>query len=412
MLLLLLLVACEGPAVALRHGRDSGGVDSGTGPIDTGPVDTGDVVLPPASWSGTGADGPVTVSSDTSSTSLGASIWHAVDVGGASVTIDHDVDGLAAGDEVLVLDVHTPGPDAGDVGVYAFAIVDSVDGATLTTTGGLPPLDAGSDVVVVQRVPQFTDVTVDAELAPPAWDGVAGGVLAFRATGTVHVSATGALHADAKGYLGGPTGNAYGDDGFQGESYAGMGSGGHGGSVGYNGATSGWAANGGGGGSSVTGAGGEYGGGATAGVPWYDGATAPEPGETYGDDTLSRLLLGSGGGGVWNGDGEPGPGGNGAGIVFVAATALVVDGPDGIRAVGETPTAWSQGTYTYGAGGGAGGSVWLQAETADFAEGAVDVGGGAGVSDVQRAGGDGGHGRVRLDVTTYTGADAATATTP
>ena len=216
------------------------------------------------------------------------------------------------------------------------------------------------------------------------------------------------LRTDALGYWGGETGTGYNYDAFQGESYAGEGDGNYAGGP-YNAANGAYASNYGGGGALVTGGGGEYGGNATGADSWDGGtATAPSAGSTYGSVDLTELLLGSGGGGVWNGGtdstGEdPGPGGDGGGIVVIGASEIIADGADAITSYGGTTTHWASGSWTYGAGGGAGGSIFLVADALTLAVDAVMADGGLGQAAYIRAGGDGGDGRIRLDFNTLNG---------
>lgn len=389
---MLLLLACQGAPIALN---DPPSADDTAAETDT---DTSAITGP---W-GTGADGALVVDErvDLSTWTSGdrsspdAVTYRATAIDGTTVTLDASPQGLAAGDEVLILDVQG-GPGAG---AYTFATLASVT-STLTLTEAAPAFDTTHTVLVV-RVPNYTDVTIgtDGVLTTARWDGDTGGVLAFRATGTVHVG--GGITTSELGYRGGDTGSGYNCDAYQGESWTGLGGGGN--CSGYNETTGEWAPNGGGGGAHITGAGGEHAGGATGGDSWDDYATPPEPGESYGDAALTTIAFGSGGGGVWNdGNVGAGPGGAGGGIVFVAAATIEVEGS--VSATGETAVSWSTGNWTYGAGGGAGGTIWLQADTLVASDGALDARGGAGQTDYIRWGGDGGEGRVRLDCGTLNG---------
>ena len=148
----------------------------------------------------------------------------------------------------------------------------------------------------------------------------------------------------------------------------------------------------------ITGGGGNYGGSATAGDEWYPGVyPEADAGDTYGDVALDDLFGGSGGGGVWYGASSPGAGGDGAGILFIGAQELDVTSASSITAIGGTTTAWATGTWTYGAGGGAGGSIWIIADTLTVVANTFDATGGYGESTHTRDGGDGGEGRIRLD---------------
>jgi hypothetical protein len=225
----------------------------------------------------------------------------------------------------------------------------------------------------------------------------------------VSIASGGAIAVDALGYAGGPTGTDWDMDAFQGESYAGIGICGDYGYEGYNDDNGAAYANFGGGGVCVTGAGGEYAGGATDADSWTGGsAPTPEAGHTYGDATLAGLFLGSGGGGVWKGSSSPGPGGSGGGILYIGASVVAADGASAITSTGETTTHWATGTWTYGAGGGSGGSVWIVTDTLTLAAGAIDAQGGLGETSHIRLGGDGGVGRVRVDCNAVNGVACAT----
>jgi hypothetical protein len=365
-------------------------------------------------WVGDGADGAIKISGSTSLMDSGDIVVYGVDaISGADITADDTVIGIVAGDEVLILNVHGSDSAYSSVGTYEFGEVASISGTTITldasvsgTYGETSNSDLSGQTVIVQRVPNFTTVDVEATgvLTTDAWDGSTGGVLAFRATDTVTIEAGGRLAVSEAGYSGGATGSAYNCDAYQGESYAGEGDGdGDGACSAYNESYGHWANNYGGGGAHITGAGGEYAGGATDGDSWTGGsATAPYAGDTYGDADLSTLFFGSGGGGVWKGSttpsgGTPGPGGQGGGILFVAAFEIETQGATGLAAIGGSTDNAAQGSWTYGAGGGAGGSIYLMADTLTLYADSVDASGGAGESTHTRLGGDGGVGRIRLE---------------
>ena len=376
-------------------------------------------------WVGDGADGDLVVTGTTdlseeasgSRTEADAIAFPVTAISGTSITVDDTISGIAAGDEVLLINLQGSDTAYASVGTYEFASVASVSGASLTlaasvaeTYGESSNTDLSDQVILLQRVPHYADVDVQAGgvLTTSGWDGEQGGVLAFRASGTLTVESGGAIDVSELGYAAGDTGSCNNCDAFQGESYAGLGVGDiYGGP--YNESIYGYLANFGGGGANVTGGGGEYGGNATDGDAWNPGTyTAPSAGDTYGETTLATLFYGSGGGGVWNGGtdttGEdPGPGGAGAGILYIGAGTIVADDASAILAVGGTTTHWSSGSWTYGAGGGAGGSVFLIAEEVDLATDAVDASGGLGQSGYTRIGGDGGEGRVRIDCNTCNG---------
>jgi hypothetical protein len=376
-------------------------------------------------WVGDGADGDLTVygTVDLSTLRSGSRLW--VDtvrvavtaISGDSLTVDRIPWGLASGDEALLINLQGSTTAYAAVGTYEFVSVDSVSGGTVVLAAAVAEIygetdnaDLTDQIIVLQRVPHYGDVTVYSGglLTTAAWNGAGGGVMAFRASGTVTIEAGGAIDVSALGYAGGATGTCYNCDAFQGESYTGLGIGNYYGGP-YNQAIGGYAANGGGGGANVTGGGGNHAAGATSGDSWnYGGYTAPSSGGSYSVPSLATLCFGSGGGGVWNGGHDdptenPGPGGDGAGILYIGCGTLVAEGADTLLAQGETTLYWARGTWTYGAGGGAGGSVFLVAEEVDLANDAVNAEGGLGEASHLRHGGDGGWGRVRIDCNTCNG---------
>ncbi len=321
---------------------------------------------------------------------------------GARVELIEAPEGIAVGDEVLVLVAQGTAADHGAVGRYTFGVVTAVEPVALVLDTA-PDLGADGAKVIVQRVPRYGDVVVRAggRLTAGAWNGETGGVLAMRVAGTLAIEDGGAVSAAGLGYAGGATGPSYNVDGFQGESVGGVGIGGAASGAGYNESNGAAGANVGGGGCNVGGGGGEHAGGATAGASWNGVATAPAAGATYGDG--AGLYFGSGGGGVVNLGAGAGPGGAGGGVLFVEARVLVAEGAGALSARGGDGAGWAAGSYTYGAGGGAGGTVWIVGETLELADGAVVAAGGAGYDAVTRPGGDGGEGRLRLDCGTLNG---------
>ena len=134
---------------------------------------------------------------------------------------------------------------------------------------------------------------------------------------------------------------------------------------------------------------------------------APEAGEVLGEPELERPLFGSGGGGVVQLGGSSGPGGAGGGLLILSVTRAEVAEGGRVAASGEDGSAWAAGTWTYGAGGGAGGSLILEAQTLVLGAGTVEALGGAGYADVDRPGGDGGFGRIRVGCDTVNGVACA-----
>jgi hypothetical protein len=353
--------------------------------------------------------------------------WFTVSaIGTGSVTLSGAAVGLAAGDEVMLINLQG-GPGAvSRVGTYEFLRVSAVTGSTVAfggtvanTYGASSNTSLMGQVIALVRVPAYSALTVraGAVLTTAAFNGSTGGVLAFRVSGDLNVAATGRIDMAARGYRGGPPGAASDQDTYQGESRPGRGCGGQIGNCtqGYlnSPCNTCWQGNDGGGGASVTGGGGNHGGGATPGVSWNGGAAnPPSAGGTYGVANLSQITLGSGGGGTWRGSNVmslmPGPGGNGGGAVFFTALRANFTA-NAVTVRGETCNSASAGSFDYGCGGGAGGSLYARVQTLVATGVVADAQGGNGVippspaGRVSRPGGSGGIGRVRIDARTVNG---------
>ncbi len=144
--------------------------------------------------------------------------------------------GIAAGDEVLLIHMQGAAGDVADRGNYEFLEVQSVSASTITfttsTTKSYDGTTASNQKVVVQRVPNYTSVTLDStdSLTASAWDGLATtptgaagyltGIVVFKATGAVDVGATANIDVDGLGYAGSAGGGLSGGGGI---SYVGSG---------------------------------------------------------------------------------------------------------------------------------------------------------------------------------------------
>ncbi|MFC1653586.1 hypothetical protein ACFL1M_01950 [Patescibacteria group bacterium] len=414
---------------------------------------------------GDGADGAITVSSNTSinSTSL---------IGGRSCAdggdaVNYNVSSLTSttatlnstpssgclfvGDEILLINQKGTPTAYVNVGNFETLRIESIATNTITFTtaktkyygdnsnddSNLGTLE-NTQRVILQRVPNYTNVTVNSSqnFYPDDWDGTTqGGVMFFRATGTVTVN--GNIHADGKGFAGGSGyiaeaggdgGESFCADGGVGGSGAGAtGAGGGGGGNGSNGAAGqcgggGGGTSGGAGSASLGGAGGggggRNGGGGGAGYGTFgyagtgscsgtNGGTntsgaagscsngAPGGGGgTYGDANLEDLFMGSGGaGGGSYTDYTSGSGGDGGGVVYIAADTITVSGSvssDGNNGGNSTRPA---------GGGGSGGSVKLMGNTLTLGSSLVTAENGAGGSGGGN-GGAGGDGRVAVGYST------------
>ena len=175
--------------------------------------------------------------------------------------------------------------------------------------------------------------------------------MVFRVQNDLIIGSGGSVNVSEQGFRGGDFGPAYNRDGYQGESYHGLGIGGAGYGVGK-------LNNAGGGGSYICGGGGEYAGGATDSDPWTGGGDSyARKGTVYGSPELNRIFFGSGGGGQWDGRdtfGLPSVGGNGGGVIMVFAESIRSP-VDGFVANGGSTSGVQHGSYTYGSSGGAGG---------------------------------------------------------
>jgi hypothetical protein len=361
--------------------------------------------------------------------------------------------GFAVGDRAMLMLLQSS--TTTDVGNYDLVAITSVTatGVVFDRSITTSRYDDGSNrVIVLQRVPQYNNVTIGASGVVTAgrWDRVTAtaspagvvrtGVVAFLATGVVTVD--GKILADFLGYRGGVNNtadyNAGSPHGFYGEGV----------STGFYGSRATWNTQpndgGGGGGWSPGGCchgngggGGGYGSG--GGVGTIDGGgrtssptngTQTTGGSSYGVADLTRLYLGGGGGGGGNhsggggacdaNDSECNAGGRGGGIIFVRGRQIVNRGS--VTALGEggypqlgTPacaTRASVNTQDGGGGSGAGGSILLQAtESITSTAGVLWAYGGpqgclngwpSSNHDSQR-GGAGGNGRIRLEAPVVTG---------
>jgi len=308
-----------------------------------------------------------------------------------------DVGGLGWGTELLVL-----AQQGSDAGVHELVFVAEVDGDTVNVEPPLRHDYAADSVVTVQEVIHTRALVVarDGVLRPEAWDGTAGGVLAIRALEGITVR--GAVDATARGYRGGAPA-LDGVDGYQGESFPGPGE------------LSVFPNAGGGGGANIGVCQSPIAGGGGHEDPGEDGDPQSDAeqaigGEPYGEATLERWFMGSGGGGGGL-DGEcgapgdvAGKGGAGGGIVTLWSEGPVhVEGK--VRAQGGTGTdAVSDGGFVGAGGGGAGGQIWLVGSEIVWAGSISSRSGFGGVAanptNVIHPAGRGGSGWTRLDADT------------
>ena len=267
---------------------------------------------------------------------------------------------LAPNDEILLINLRSDGSANTSVGKYEFLRVQSVNGSTVLFTTvktywyGAGSFDdtnigvgSGQQRVVIQRVPNYNDLTIDGTLTGNPFDGYRYGIIAFRVAGTL--TGNGVISADYLGYRGGGGSYSGHPSGVDGESY--------GGTIGVNGGGLGgpygnWKPHGGGGG---------Y---ATVGLTNPRSGYAAAGGKSYGVPDLSKLFFGSGGGGggtYWKDEATGNvtglPGSDGGGIVYILADTINFSGQ--INARGQDGVTGYAGIAADG-GSGAGGSVRIE----------------------------------------------------
>lgn len=192
--------------------------------------------------SGNGFDGTCTISStvnlntsscsgkivpdspNTTSTSLTA-------VKSTSINVTSVPSGLAAGDEILVINLKGTPTNNVNVGTYETKFISSINSTVINvTTPFVNQFEGQSQKVMVQRVPNYTSVTINSggTMTANAWTGSQSGVLFFRASNGVIINSGGNIDMSSKGYLG--QGTAYGPPytvvdgpGLGGETYNGWG---------------------------------------------------------------------------------------------------------------------------------------------------------------------------------------------
>lgn len=382
---------------------------------------------------------------------------------GNTIVTTANISGLAQGDILLVANLQGTTGAYTDVGEYDFKLVNSVDTGTKTITfftNLANGYDGTTQKIIVQKIPQYTNITVSGAITPTAWNGTSGGIFAIKATGTISVPSGTSINANGIGYVGAAS-PADSTAGSGGQSFCGTG-GGTGASSNVNGGAGSCGGGGGGGskaspgssggaGSATGGAGGGGGragtttsqnnGGGAGGGYGSAGALATRGGSnggsgtsgnggggivnsdpsgatggggggggTYGAANLSSWFFGSGGGAgsslsIING----GAGGNGGGIVYLAASTVTITSTGSISANGSAGGArQTSGASASGAGGGgAGGSIYILGNTVTLGTSLVTASGGTkGGSN----GGDGGTGRIAVGATTKTGTTSPTYT--
>ena len=344
---------------------------------------------------GTGADGACTVSSNrsiNSTTCVGRAnpdavnftVTSNVSAGATSVTLSSTPTGLAIGDEILIINLQGTVADSTNLGKHETAYITNIATNTLTLDRALVNgYNGTTQKIMVQRIPQYTDVTVNASVDwyPSNWNGTKGGVFSLRASGTVTVN--GKIHADGMGYRGG-AGDTNGSGGKSGEGGAtNTGTSGDGGfsrptsTVGVAGLWSG----GGGGGKLTTGLS-RAGGAGTTNTASSGGGGG---GASTRYNTVYHGYAGDGGGG---GHATPGQGGNGGAVDWKG-----YDGTTSASGAGHSSGRTANGNNR-GGGGGGGSARYGDSTLSILTMGGGGGGGGEGQnrSSGYRAGANGGSG--------------------
>lgn len=330
---------------------------------------------------GTGADGALTISTNTTDAPIDSACTGTL----GSTTLSATNASFVANQVILIH--QTRGTS---VGTWQKTKITNYVAGTITTEDPLSiTYTTGAQVLVLK---QYTSVTVNSGITwtAKAWDGTVGGILAFLCSGAVTV--TGSIVATGKGFLNKATGS-YQDTTFQGEGTAGAGSSvatanGNGGGGGLGGANQG---NGGGGGH------------AAAGSDGSGGSTTNGTGGTsVGNASLTSLNFGGAGGTGGFKDTSSGThtrSGNGGGIVFIISSTLTVDNTTG-SIVASGSNGENEVTNHNCDGGGAGGSILIKAGSATLNTSRVTAAGGTGGTGANGSGGAGSVGRIHVDYST------------
>jgi len=313
--------------------------------------------------------------------------------------------GFNVGDEVLVITMQDNNDDLNTniAGQYEFKRILTKLSTVLIFTENLSNIyDSTGKKHQVLKVPNYNNVTIDygGTLTCSDWDSTyTGGIVCFRAIGTVKVFALGKITTSYKGFTGGkiayPEQNGYSGGGIFGEGTQGQNSNNSNG--GGAGTRAGWRTCGGGGG-------GSYGTLGTNGVDYYGGIA----GISVGNIFLSKLITGGAGGSGGNYSdyiysGISGKGGDGGGIILLSCDSLSLLGQ--IECNGDNGGNAQNDGYAGGGGGGSGGTIYIiSGKNLNIGNNFItSIGGSFGVGLNGVNGGIGGGGRIRIDAPSVLG---------
>ncbi len=227
-----------------------------------------------------------------------------------------------------------------------------------------PSDPANYDPADPNAVPQFRSLTLsnNATLTATAWNGTQGGNVTLKVQGLLSVAAGSSIAVDGLGNQAGPGAGGTGPKIYNNGTGTYDTRGGGGGGFGTNGTSGGNFTNSGGGGGGI-----------------------------YGDAQLSTVLMGSGGGNSGNSD----PGGRGGGNITLNAGRLRVTGTLSANGAGGS-------LGVAGGGGGSGGAIKTHAVFAEIGSNLIQGSGGAGGGSQYQGnswiGGNGGLGRIRVEL--------------
>lgn len=329
---------------------------------------------------------------------------------------DNLTNGLDLGDEILIINLQGQLSDFNDVGNFEYRTIVDITEDVITVNIPLmrsyTGVTASDQKVVVQRVPKYKNITLNSggTITASSWDGLATfpsgiagyrtGIISFKVKNKLIINSGGYISATGLGLRGGGGSAsgyckyAYNGEGINQPSRSYLGAQNVGGGEGGDNEGS-WC-------SGVANHGGKSGGGGSyqKAQDYSSYSSSGRPGEEYGEPSLRKIYLGSGGGGGSSyrhnsGSGYGRAGGNAGGIIIVDADTIINNGT--IRCNGNN--GYSGVTHGSGGGGGSGGSILLSCNL--FTNNSVisSEGGSGGWSYSGGYGAKGGSGRIRINYT-------------
>jgi len=307
------------------------------------------------------------------------------------------------GDRALLVCIQASGSPAPNVGNYDLLTVASAGSQTLAVVENIDVSrytdGSVTQRVIVQRVPQYGDVTITGtgKVTAAAWDGFvvpATGIVAFFAANVANIGGQG-IDVSRRGFPGLVSGNPGGVETANSFTWSSGGGDGGVGSAGGSGGAGGSGTGGGAGGAGASGAGGagaSGGGGGGASAQGFSGGGGASPIRSGGAFAAAgRLTLG--GGAAAGGGGGAGGIHSFSGMYTAGSTAATRRGVGG-RTSSGAPLGSSGGS---GGSGEAGGGAILVVAAGLAGAGSVSADGGAGGA------GGGGGGAIAVDASTAGG---------